>query len=85
MKKLLILLLFFGLNNVYAQNGEFSSTQVCDYKKSEINSNNKTIVSIYFDCISTVIKSDNDLFNVGDNSFVEIIANIKKSSIRMSF
>ena len=80
MKKLLILLLFFGLSNVYAQNGEFSSTQVCDYKKSEINSNNKTIVSIYFDCISTVIKSDNDLFNVGDNSFVEIIANIKKSS-----
>ena len=80
MKKTLIFLLFFGLSNVYAQNGEFSSSQVCDYKKSEINSNNKTIISIYFDCISTVIKSDNDLFNVGDNSFVEIIANIKKSS-----
>ena len=80
MKKLLILLLFFGLGNVYAQSGEFSSTQVCDYKKSEINSNDQTIISIYFDCISTVIKSNNDLFNVGGNSFVEIIANIKRSS-----
>ena len=80
MKKLLILLLFFGFGNIYAQSGEFSSTQVCDYKKSEINSNDQTVISIYFDCISTVIKSNNDLFNVGDNSFVEIIANIKKSS-----
>ena len=80
MKKLLILLFLLGLSNVYAQSGEFSSSQVCDYKKSEINSNNKTIISIYFDCISTVIKSDNDLFKVGENSFIEIIANIKKSS-----
>ena len=84
MKKLLIFLILFGVNNLYAESGEFSSTQVCDYKKSEINSNNKTIISIYFDCISTVIKSDNDLFNVGDNSFVEIIANIQKSSKGMN-
>ena len=83
MKKLLILLLFFGLSNVYAQSGEFSSSTVCDYNKSEINSNNTTIISIYFDCISTVIKSNSDLFKVGDNSFVEILANIKESPAGM--
>ena len=80
MKKLLILLLFFGLSNVYAESGKYSISAVCDYNKSEIDTNNKTIISIYFDCISTVIKSDNNLFKVGENSFVEVIANIQKSS-----
>ena len=83
MKIPLTILLFFGLSNVYAQSGEFSSSTVCDYNKSEINSNNKTIISIYFDCISTVIKSNSDLFKIGDNSFVEILANIKKSPAGM--
>lgn len=83
MNKILILLFFFGLNNAYSASGEFSSSSVCDYNKSEINSNNKTIISIYFDCVSTVIKSNSDLFKVGDNSFVEILANIKKSSAGM--
>ena len=59
MKKLLILLLFFGLSNVYAESGKYSISAVCDYNKSEIDTNNKTIISIYFDCLSTVIKSDN--------------------------
>ena len=80
MKKLLIILLFLGLTNVYAESGKYSISAVCDYNKSEIDTNNKTIISIYFDCISTVIKSDNDLFKVGENSFVEVIANIQKSS-----
>ena len=80
MKKLLILSLFFGLSNVYAESGKYSISAVCDYNKSEIDTNNKTIISIYFDCISTVIKSDNNLFKVGENSFVEVIANIQKSS-----
>ena len=83
MKILITILLFFGLSNVYAQSGEFSSSTVCDYNKSEINSNNTTIIAIYFDCISTVIKSNSDLFKVGDNSFVEILANIKKSPAGM--
>jgi len=80
MKKLLILLLIFGLSNVYAESGKYSTTAVCDINKTEIDTNNKTIMSIYFDCISTVIKSDNDLFKVGENAFVEVIANIQKSS-----
>ena len=80
MKKLLILLLIFGLSNVYAESGKYSISAVCDINKTEIDTNNKTIMSIYFDCISTVIKSDNDLFKVGENSFVEGIANIQNSS-----
>jgi len=47
MKKLLILLFFLGLSNVYAENGKYSTYSVCDYDKSEINSNNKTIMSIF--------------------------------------
>jgi len=80
MKNFLILFLLFGLNNVYAESGKYSISAVCDINKTEIDTNNKTIMSIYFDCISTVIKSDNNLFKVGENSFVEVIANIQKSS-----
>ena len=43
MKKLLILLFLFGLSNVYAESGKYLHISVCDYDKSEINSNNKTI------------------------------------------
>ena len=37
MKKLLFLLFFFGFNNVYAESGTYSSSAVCDYDKSAIN------------------------------------------------
>ena len=80
MKKLLIILLFLGLTNVYAESGKYSTYSVCDYDKSEINSNNKTIMSIFFECVATVIKSDNNLFKVNDNSFGVTIATIIKSS-----
>ena len=80
MKKFFILLFFFGISNVYAESGKYTASAVCDYNKSEIDSNNKTIISMYFYCISTVIKSNSDLFKVGENAFFEGIANIQKSS-----
>ena len=33
------------------------------------------IMSIFFECVSTVIKSDNNLFKVNDNSFGNTIDN----------
>ena len=58
MKKLLILLLLFGFNNVYAESGTFSSSAVCEYDKSAINTNNKMVISLYFECISTCDTQD---------------------------
>ena len=78
MKKLLILLLFFGLSNVYAENGTFSTSAVCEYDKSAINTNNKMVISLYFECISTITKSDNDLFDVNDNSYANLMSNMIK-------
>ena len=83
MKKLLILLLLFGFNNVYAESGTFSSSAVCEYDKSAINTNNKMVISLYFDCISTVTKSDNNLFVANDNSYGNLMANIIKTSDSM--
>ena len=83
MKKLLILLLLFGFNNVYAESGTFSSSAVCEYDKSAINTNNKMVISLYFDCISTVTKSDNNLFVFNDNSYGNLMANIIKTSDSM--
>ena len=37
-------------------------------------------MSIFFECVATVIKSDNNLFKVNDNSFGNTIATIIKSS-----
>ena len=83
MKKLLILLLLFGFNNVYAESGTFSSSAVCEYDKSAINTNNKMVISLYFECISTVTKSDNDLFTVNENSYGNLMANIIRTSKSM--
>ena len=63
MKKLLILLLFFGLSNVYTKMVLFQLSS-CEYDKSAINTNNKMVISLYFECISTITKSDNNLFVV---------------------
>jgi len=83
MKKILILLLFFGLSNVYAENGTFSTSAVCEYDKSAINTNNKMVISLYFNCIATVIKSDNDLFPVNQNSYVNLLTSVIKTSNSM--
>ena len=37
-------------------------------------------MSIFFECVATVVKSDNNLFKVNDNSFGVTIATIIKSS-----
>ena len=42
----------------------FSTSAVCEYYKSAINTNNKMVILFYFECISTVTKSDNNLFVV---------------------
>lgn len=34
---------------------------MCDYAKSAIDTNNKTVIAISFKCIGTIIKSDSDL------------------------
>ena len=83
MKKIIIFLLFFGLSNVYAENGSFSSSAVCEYDKSAIDTNNKMVISLYFECISTITKSDNNLFVVNDNSYANLMANIIKTSNSM--
>merc|ERR1711991_1190992 len=83
MKKLLILLFLSGFNNVYAESGTFSTSAVCEYDKSAINTNNKMVISLYFECISTVTKSDNNLFVVNDNSYANLMANIIKTSDSM--
>ena len=83
MKKLLILLFLFSFNNVYAESGTFSTSAVCEYDKSAINTNNKMVISLYFECISTVTKSDNNLFVTNDNSYGNLMANIIKTSDSM--
>ena len=83
MKKLLLFLFFFGLSNVYADSGKYSTSTVCDYTKSAIDTNNKMVISLYFDCISTVTKSDNDLFTINENSYGNLMANIIKTSNSM--
>ena len=83
MKKLLIILFLFGFNNVYAESGTFSTSAVCEYDKSAINTNNKMVISLYFECISTVTKSDNNLFVTNDNSYGNLMANIIKTSDSM--
>ena len=83
MKKLLFLLFLFGFNNVYAESGTYSTSAVCEYDKSAINTNNKMVISLYFECISTITKSDNDLFVVNDNSYANLMANIIKTSNSM--
>ena len=52
---------------------------MCDYSKSAIDTNNKMVISLYFECISTVTKSDNDLFTVNENSYGNLMANIRKT------
>ena len=42
----------------------FQLQQFVKYDKSAINTNNKMVISLYFECISTITKSDNDLFVV---------------------
>ena len=83
MKKLLLLLFFFGLSNVYADSGKYSTSTVCDYTKSAIDTNNKMVISLYFECISTVTKSDNDLFTVNENSYGNLMANIIRTTKSM--
>ena len=83
MKKLLLLLFFFGLSNVYADSGKYSSSTVCDYTKSAIDTNDKMVISLYFECISTVTKSDNDLFTVNENSYGNLMANIIRTTKSM--
>ena len=83
MKKLFITLILFGITNVYAESGTYSSSAVCDYDKSAINTNNKMVISLYFNCIATVIKSDNDLFPVNQNSYVNLLTSVIKTSNSM--
>ena len=83
MKKLVLLFFFFGLSNVYADSGKYSTSTVCDYTKSAIDTNNKMVISLYFECISTVTKSDNDLFTVNENSYGNLMANIVRTSKSM--
>ena len=83
MKKLLILLFLFGFNSVYAESGNYSTSTVCDYTKSAIDTNNKMVISLYFECISTVTKSDNDLFTVNENSYGNLMANIIRTTKSM--
>ena len=44
MKNFFILFLRFGSNNVYADGGKYSTHSVCDYDKSEMNSNNNVYI-----------------------------------------
>ena len=83
MKKLVLLFFFFGLSNVYADSGKYSTSTVCDYTKSAIDTNNKMVISLYFECISTVTKSDNDLFIVNENSYGNLMANIIRTTKSM--
>ena len=46
MKKLFITLILLGITNVYAESGTYSSSAVCDYDKSAINTNNKIVGDI---------------------------------------
>ena len=83
MKKLVLLFFFFGLSNVYADSGKYSTSTVCDYTKSATDTNNKMVISLYFECISTVTKSDNDLFTVNENSYGNLMANIIRTTKSM--
>ena len=68
---------------MYTGNGKYTTSTVCDYAKSaEIDTNNKTVISIiFFECIATIIKSDSDLFKVGENLYANAITrNIVKTS-----
>ena len=62
MEKLFILLILFGITNVYAEIGKYTAIILCDYAKSAIDKNNKTLVAFNFKWICTIIKSDSDLF-----------------------
>ena len=61
MKKLFIVLILFGITNVYAESGKYTTSTVCDYAKSAIDTNNKTVIALNFNCIGTIIKSDSIL------------------------
>ena len=78
-KMIFILLMLFGANMALAESGQWTRSTVCDYQKSTINSNNKTIASLVFHCVSTIIQTDNDLFPLYSNSFDESIASMVKS------
>ena len=78
-KIIFILLMLMGSNIALAESGQWTTSSVCDYQKSAINSNNKTIASLVFNCVSTIIQTDNDLFPLYSNSFDESIASMVKS------
>ena len=80
MKKIFITLILFGITNVYAESGEYTISSVCDYAKSAIDTNNKTVMALNFECIGTIIKSDNDLFKVGENLYANAITSIVKTN-----
>ena len=79
MKKLFITLILFGITNVYAESGGYTISSVCDYAKSAIDTNNKTVMALNFKCIGTIIKSDSDLFKVGENFYGNAITSIVKT------
>jgi len=80
MKKLFILLILFGINNVYAESGKYTTSTVCDYTKSAIDTYNKTVMALNFKCIATIIISDNNLFKVGENLYANAITSIVKTN-----
>ena len=86
MKKLFIVLILFGITNVYAESGKYTTNTVCDYAKSAIDTNNKTVIALNFNCIGTIIKSDSDLFKVGEILYANAITSIVKTgnSINLS-
>ena len=83
MQKPLILFLFFGLSNLYAATGTFTSSAVCEYDKSKISHNKSDVVSLSFNCLSTIIKTNNNLFKLNTNSYGSSIAILIKSSSSM--
>ena len=65
---------------MYAENGKYTTTSVCDYTKSAIETYNKAVMAFNFKCITTIIKSDNNLFKVGENLYASAITNIIKTN-----
>ena len=45
------------ITNVYTESGKYTTSTVCDYAKSAIDTNNKTVMALNFECIATIIKS----------------------------
>ena len=41
------------------------------------------VISLYFNCIATVIKSDNDLFHVNQDSYVNLLTSVIETSNSM--